>query len=416
MTRQPQNAASQISSGDAGKPSFSGSQGEPSSVQRRTAAHLIRAYLDPHEVFIHTQVLALKRYDVAFLAREIEPWAADLFPFANLDAYRVGRSGGVRGSVEDGIYRFLRRVSGNERRWYVSQLDALRPSVVHVHFAVDAAYFADVLRRADAPAVVSCYGYDVSGFPRRYGGLGRRYIQRAFKAADCFLAMSEDMRADCIALGCPPEKVVVHYYGIDLSRFPLLERPERKTVRILFVGALIDKKGVLDVLAAFERLARDYPSLELRFVGRGPRQATLLRRARAARFGDRVTFAGYVPNAELARELAEADIFCHPSCVDRSGNKEGIPGTIVEAAASGLPVVATRHAGIPVVVEHGVTGLLAREHDVDGLAAALETLVADSDCRKRMGRAGASLVRTVADADRQAARLEQIYDELIARR
>ena len=381
--------------------------------RRPRSVHFIRSYLDRHEVFIHTQLTALRRYDAHFISRDRAPWSDDLFPFQNALDYRT-RSKSLTNLPSNVAYRLFRVGSRKETFWYEQTARALNPDVIHVHFAVDAAYFSRALDRLEIPTVVSCYGYDVSGFPLRYGGLGKRYVQRAFDSAAVVLAMSDDMRSDIVALGCPFEKVIVHYHGINLSRFPLVDRSvrERRRVRILFVGALIDKKGVLDVLRAFEQLAQDYPSLELRFVGRGPREATLRQRAEAAGLGDRVTFAGYIPNAQLAAELADADIFCHPSVVDVHGNKEGIPGTIVEAAASGLPVVSTRNAGIPVVVNDGETGILVGEHDIDAVAKAISRLAGAPEQRIAMGRAGGELMRVVADAQKQAERLEQIYDDL----
>jgi colanic acid/amylovoran biosynthesis glycosyltransferase len=367
-------------------------------------------------VFVHTQLTAIRRYDVKFVTRQRESWSEELFPFPNVADYRSSDSGRSR-LFADTSYRFARRLAKHEARWYERVIRDFEPTVVHAHFAVDAAYLSPVLDRLQSPTVVSCYGYDVSGFPLRYGGFGRRYVQRAFESADLVLAMSDDMRSDIVSLGCPPQKVIVHYHGINLSRFPFVDRSvrERPTVRLLFVGALIDKKGVLDVFQAFERLARDHQYLELRFVGRGPREATLRQRAEAAGLADRVTFAGYVPNTRLAGELVDADIFCHPSGADQQGNKEGIPGTIVEAAASGLPVVSTRHAGIPVVVQDGTTGILVAEHDVEALATAISRLVDHPEERHAMGRAGGMLARAVGDAQKQAARLEQIYDGLAER-
>jgi colanic acid/amylovoran biosynthesis glycosyltransferase len=383
---------------------------------RPTSVHLIRAYLDRSEVFVHTQISAISKYDVKVLTRRRAPWSDELFPFPSVADY--GSTHRSLGKVASNVgYRLIRRLSASEALWYENRISDCAPAVLHVHFAVDAAYFSPILDGARVPSVVSCYGYDVSGFPLRYRGRGRQYLQRAFKSADLFLAMSEDMRSDIVALGCPPEKVIVHYHGINLARFPLADRSPRDSgsVRLLFVGALIDKKGVLDVLGAFRMLARDYPNLELRFVGRGPREATLRQRADAAGLGDRVTFSGYVPNARLAAEFAEADVFCHPSNVDAHGNKEGIPGTIVEAASSGLPVVSTRHAGIPVVVEDGATGLLVAEHDVEALARAIAWLAEHRQRRVEMGRAGSALVREVADAQKQAARLEEVYDQISAK-
>jgi colanic acid/amylovoran biosynthesis glycosyltransferase len=302
-----------------------------------------------------------------------------------------------------------------ERQFYLRQVRALKPDLFHAHFAVDAAYFADVWRQVHRPVVVSCYGYDVSGFPNRYGGWGRRYLQRVWRYASLILAMSNDMREDLLNLGCPDEKISIHYYGIDLARFKYVERDSAVIpVRILFVGSLSDRKGVEDVFYAFAQIAKQRPQLELRFVGSGPLRSKLEQLTRAWGLEHRVSFAGFVRHERLQDELSRAHIFCHPSRTIRSGDTEGIPGTIVEAMATGLPVVTTRHAGIPEMVRDGEDGFVVTERDTTAIAQALLTLVNKPDLRAYMGRKAARQVQQKADAVRLTVELEAIYNDVIA--
>ncbi len=99
----------------------------------------------------------------------------------------------------------------------------------------------------------------------------------------------------------------------------------------------------------------------------------------------------------------------------KSGDKEGIPGTIVEALATGLPVVTTRHAGIPEMVRDGVDGFLVGERDVSAIAHALSSLIDNSELRRRMGRNAAVQVQQKADAVHLTEELERIYDEVSAK-
>jgi glycosyltransferase involved in cell wall biosynthesis len=118
-------------------------------------------------------------------------------------------------------------------------------------------------------------------------------------------------------------------------------------VRILFVGTLKERKGVEDVLRAFAQIADQRPKAELRFVGSGQLRSKLERMVRAWGLENRVSFAGFVHHEMLQDELSRAHIFCHPSRTLKNGEKEGIPGTIVEAMATGLPVITTDMQAFP---------------------------------------------------------------------
>ena len=151
-------------------------------------------------------------------------------------------------------------------------------------------------------------------------------------------------------------------------------------------------------------------------VGDGPLRQDLRRLVGRLALGARVDFPGFVPQGELRARFERAAVFCHPSVTPESGETEGLPFSILEAQAAGLPVVATRHAGLPEGVEDGATGLLVGERDVGGLARALGTLLADRERRQAMSRAAVEHVKEKFDLRRQAARLEALYDEILSTR
>lgn len=374
--------------------------------------HLKRVWLAPTETFVHTQVRLVERTDVRVVARDLV--MPQRFPDVTVWASAQHIQGATR-PLGNLAYRFLRLMLPRERRLVSQAIDDMRPDVLHGHYAVDSAYFAPVIQRASIPIVVSCYGYDVSSFPHRYRGLGRVYIQLAWKLATIVLAMSEDMRRDIVALGCPPEKIRIHYHGIDLSRFPMMTRPSREDrTRVLFVGSLGDeRKGVPDMLRAFASAARERPRLELRLVGDGRFRERYEHLAEILGIGRHTSFTGFVAHDQLHQEFEAADIFCHPSLTTASHDKEGIPGTIVEAMASGLPIVATRHAGIPSMVIDGEHGILSAERDIAGLSASLVSMADDADTRRRLGTAASRRAHECADARRQTARLEALYEEVV---
>jgi colanic acid/amylovoran biosynthesis glycosyltransferase len=109
----------------------------------------------------------------------------------------------------------------------------------------------------------------------------------------------------------------------------------------------------------------------------------------------------------------DADVFVHFSTTQPNYDKEGIPGTIVEAMASGLPIISTRHAGIPVVIDDGRHGILLEEKDVDGIAKALIELYDSEERRAMLGHAAAQRALTELDMKSKTRELEKIYDSII---
>jgi colanic acid/amylovoran biosynthesis glycosyltransferase len=374
--------------------------------------HLVRTFLPRTQTFIYSQLTHLPPQKAAVLTRNAQH--QDRFPGIEIRAFDL--EPGTWPKRWAGInYRVLRRMTDYEQQYYLREIRGLEPDLFHTHFAVDAAYFLDVCRQFNLPLIVSCYGYDVSSFPNRYLGWGRRYLQPVWQCASLVLAMSNDMRADLLRLGCPDEKIRIHYYGINLEQFKYVERElAPPNVRLLFVGSLSDRKGVEDVLRAFAQVAKQRAQMELRIVGDGLLRSKLEQLVRDWGLENRVSFAGFVLHEDLPDELYRAHIFCHPSRTLKNGDKEGIPGTIVEAMATGLPVVTTRHAGIPEMVRDGEDGFVVAERDVNAIALALLTLIDKPALRVKMGCNAAMQVEQKADAVRLTEELESIYSDVMA--
>ncbi len=368
------------------------------------------------ETFVLNQLRTLRRYRPVVVCHHRRD-GSDLPMGAGVEVADVVSR---RVATVDALaYRFTRQTLPPATAALGRYITRENARLIHYHFVTDARFFLALQRRTGLPTVVSAYGYDVSSFPTKAGGLAGRYLRPAFRRLDLFLAMSDDMRRDLVAIGCPEEKIRIHYHGIDTIRFAFPERTQHDAAppMVLLCGALVRKKAqhlVLRALRAVE--AGGLGAFRVLIVGDGPMRAEL--EAMVAEFGwrDRVRFAGHVPHGsdELLAAYRGSDVFALPSITAPNGQKEGIPGVIVEAMASGLPVVASLHAGIPAVVEHERTGLLAAEGDVPALAVALRRLLADHHLRERLGRAGAERALGELDVRPATAALERIYDDLIA--
>jgi colanic acid/amylovoran biosynthesis glycosyltransferase len=324
--------------------------------------------------------------------------------------------GRIAGSLSYSLMRTLLRSQAHQAADWLKRFS---PQLLHFHYGVDAAFFLPLHRLLSIPAIVSFYGYDVSSFPSKFGGLGATYLKRVFKEMELFLVMSEDMKKDLVALGAPAEKVVVHYYGTDVRRFRFEGRSyaQKSRFNILSVGTLEAKKGQHHLLAALRLLADEYPEIDftVTFVGDGPLMPQLVKTVHEYHWDDRVTFTGHVPHEspELERYYKEADAFVLFCTTQPDGDKEGIPGTIVEAMASGLPIISTSHAGIPEIIQHAKEGILLEEGDVGGLKNALAHLATDENLRCSLGKAAATRALTSLSLEEKTRKLEMIYDSLI---
>jgi colanic acid/amylovoran biosynthesis glycosyltransferase len=387
-------------------------------MSRPVVAHAIRGYLAPTETFVGNQVTLSRDHSSIVVAHHRSPNRE----FDIDDLYIINEQPhGIRRKLGDIAYATLRAFSPVDIEGAAGWVEQFRPALWHFHFAVDAAFFLPLYRQLDIPAVVSLYGYDVSSFPKKLGGFGRKYVARMFKQMDCFLAMSADMKHDAIALGAPEERVIVHYHGINAHRFQVDERSyaRKKQFTILCVGTLEPKKGQHYLLHAVAELRRHRPDINPRvvLVGKGPLSSELEKIIEHENLADCVHLAGFIQhlNPAFLQYYRDADAFVHFSSTQPGYDKEGIPGTIVEAMASGLPVVATRHAGIPEAITDGTHGILLEETNPAGIAGALAQLYDSEDMCARLGRAAAHRALNDLDIRTKMIDLERIYNSVAER-
>lgn len=201
-------------------------------------------------------------------------------------------------------------------------------------------------------------------------------------------------------------KLHVIHCGVDPDRYA--GRPERPGNHLVFVGRLAAVKGVPVLLRALVIAHQSQPDLRLTLIGDGPERGAIAAEATALGLADHVTFTGYLAEDGVARVLQSADALVLPSFA------EGVPVVLMEAMASGLPVIATHVAGVPELVGPDC-GMLVPPGNSDALAGAITRLMSDADLRLAMGLAGQHAVRTGFNAATEAARLATLFQGAIAR-
>jgi colanic acid/amylovoran biosynthesis glycosyltransferase len=284
--------------------------------------------------------------------------------------------------------------------------------VVHAHFGPNGIRAA-ALRSAgalSAPIITTFHGYDATSFIVKYGISAYRELA---SLGDCFIAVSESIARALPSIGIPRERTIVASLGVDCEQFSLRPaRPEREAIRIMSVGRFVEKKGLEYGIHAVTEARRTCPQIVYDIVGDGmlrPELEALIAELHAESF---VHLLGYKNQAELRALLNETDIMLVPSVTAADGDQESMPIVVKEAMASGVPVVASRHAGIGEIVAHNVTGLLADERDVGGLAECLVLLAQDARLRERLRTAGRETIEARFDNECLIDDLARLYRDV----
>jgi colanic acid/amylovoran biosynthesis glycosyltransferase len=224
------------------------------------------------------------------------------------------------------------------------------------------------------------------------------------------------MSQDIINLGCNKDKVSVHYHGVpdNLSSIERKFEPQKR-LSLLMLSYLDPVKGHLFVLEALKALIDDgLKNFHLNIVGEGHFKDAIKQKIIELNLENYVSLLGKVfyLSKEYFDTFQNADIFLHPSVVTKE-DKEGIPGSLVEAMFAALPVVATNHGGIPHIVENNVNGLLVKEWDTPALANAIRKYLLDIETRRSLGLAGRTFAINNLDLSKKEQELEKIYKSLM---
>jgi colanic acid/amylovoran biosynthesis glycosyltransferase len=371
---------------------------------RPTAVIFRKRILPWSETFIASQSGAMARYAPVLVGYSPDPSGA---------AYLVGRPQLLLRdhSAFPALEKFLLKSAGRAPRRWLRAIAETRPVVVHAHFGSSALPASHIARALKVPLVVTYHGMDITVTAKSEAERDRR--RRAFAAADRVIAVSAFIAEACRAAGCPEAKLTVHHIGVDTAKFSP-GAAKRSTHEVLFVGRLVEKKGVVHLVRALEQVRREVPQAELVVAGDGPLREGLEREA--AQRGVPARFLGVQTPAQVQDLMRTATVLCGPSIADSRGNAEGLPVTFLEAQASGLPVIVSASGGTGEGLVSGKTGFLFPPGDERALASHLRTLLGDRDLQRRMSAAAREFVTRDFDLGQQTARLEGIYDAVIAAR
>ncbi|HMJ04931.1 MAG TPA: glycosyltransferase [Chthoniobacterales bacterium] len=378
---------------------------------QRIVASYCTTFLKPEMLHIYRQVTSLQSYRTFVMTKALQN--SERFPVDDVEIIPHPHINPLR----HGWLKFIERrppiVYRGEYQMLSSLLLRRGADLMHIYFGHTGVHLLPFIERWDKPCVVSFHGADVAMKKeiRDYAGS----LQRLFRAVPLVFARCNSLADRLVELGCPRDRLRISRTGLPLDQFPYVRReaPEKGRWKLLQACRLIPKKGVATTLCAFAIFQKKFPRAELCIAGKGPLQPHLEELAEELGISGKVHFRGFLSQAELRELYASSHIFVHPSETPPDQNQEGIPNSVLEAMATGLPVLGTRHGGIPEAVEHGRNGMLVKERDFEALASMMKDMARSRTVFREMGALGSEHVVTNFEQGAQIRQLERHYDEAI---
>jgi glycosyltransferase involved in cell wall biosynthesis len=406
--------------------------------QKRTIAYIVKTWPRLSETFILNEVVSLEQRGVhirIFSVKEADPGPAH------------AKVAEVRGEVtylalpshwRQALHANLRALGRQPRRYLSVLLEALARVIRRRHLAAlraffKAGYLVDILFRrpadrlhahfATAPALVAMFAHRLCGIAYTFTAhakdiylndpdMFRRKIERAQAVVTCTEYNRRFLLKEYGAL-CSG-KIHCIYHGIDISQFRFISRRplDPGQLVILSVARLVEKKGLADLIAAADILLRRGRSFRVEIIGTGPCHGTLEAQVKRLKLGDHVKLLGAQAHDAVCRSYQRATVFVLPCVISSNGDRDGIPNVLLEAMASGLPVVSTPVSGIPELIESGVNGLLVPPHEPGSLAEAIEKLAASEDLREGLASAARAKLESSFSLEASAEQLLLVFDEV----
>ena len=288
--------------------------------------------------------------------------------------------------------------------------------IIHVHWPFPLAVFGLFARRwARAPVVNEFYGVELRWVLNKMP-VFKPFVRWILKSSDLVVAISSHTKSEIERIASVRTEIVP--FGSPVQSKPELKADEKdpgRTRRVLFVGRLVERKGVEYLVRAVKELDLPFP-VELDIVGSGPEQENLRNLVQQLDLTGRVNLAGRVSKVELKEYYASCDCFVLPAIIDSRGDTEGLGVVLIEALSYHKPVVASALGGIVDILHHEETGLAVPEKDPKALAEAISRLLTDRDLARRLAEEGFKFVQRYFDWNRITDRWLELYQELIDRK
>lgn len=369
----------------------------------RTLVSYCATYLKPEMMHVYRQVVGVGAFRNVVVTRRLEN--ASRFPHAHVIK--------LEKSPWRALYRVWHRlcqsrvpISRHEANQLSRIIEHEKAALVHIYFGTEAARLLSWMPRAGVPIVVSFHGADVSD------SISDGELRAVCLRASLLLHRSESLRKALLARGAPEKKLRANPTGVPVpAEATEIQIAAEKPLRILQACRFIDKKGIDVTLESAKILVDQGFDVRITLAGDGPKRAVLESTADRLGISSRVRWTGFLNSEQLAGEYRRHDVFLHPSRETDSGDREGIPNSLLEAMAHGCVALGTRHSGIPEAIEDGVNGLLVDRADARLVAAAVSKMVANPEWAKSLGAAARQTILKKFSTEACIRQLENSYAE-----
>ena len=377
-----------------------------------TVASYIVTFLKPEMLHIYRQVSRLKRWRTVVFCQKHEN--SRRFPMRNVFVVPKPLTHQFRRFWQKTVKDEPITIYRSEARRLRKEIIECDARVLHVYFGHIGVHLLPLLEISPVPVIVSFHGADAQvdmDKPKH-----RAEMLRMLGLAKLLLVRSESLAERLVALGAAREKIRIHRTGIPLREIKFTQRvaPADGAWHCVQACRLIAKKGLTTTLRAFAEFSVRYPKATLTLAGSGLLMDELWRLVLKLGLQNRVKFTGFLTQQELRMLYDKSHLFLHPSEMGEDGDQEGVPNSMLEAMACGLPVIATNHGGIPEAVVHGVSGLLVPERDHLALAGEMLTLTSKPERYAAMSAEAAQRVENEFNLKVTVAALEGFYEEAAA--
>jgi glycosyltransferase involved in cell wall biosynthesis len=403
--------------------------------QQRTVAYIVKAWPRLSETFILNEIISLEERGVPiriFSVKDPDPGPAHS-KVAQVRAKITYLA--LQSHWKQAVAANLRLLCRRPGRYLWVFAHVVAAKLVRRSFGLprhffQAGYLADILSRepadhlhahfASTPARVARLTHRLSGIPYTFTAHAKDiYLSdpKAFRGklmeSRAVVTCTEYNRSYLLKQfgSLAGHKIHRIYHGLDTSQFGFHPRQtiENGEPIILSVARLVEKKGLEDLIAAADILRRRGRVFRVEIIGSGPQREALRAQAKEMGLADRVRLAGAQTHDAVCLAYQRASIFVLPCVVASNGDRDGIPNVLLEAMASGVPVISTPVSGIPEIIDPGVNGLLVPPHDPESLADAIDGLLASPELCERLARAARTKLEASFSLEASARQLLAIF-------